>query len=133
MNLKSEVQKLFEAHDDIKQYIGNKYPFIEDDNIAIHVRRGDYIKHRRVQDINYYNLAIDLIGRDKLLIVCSDGIEWCKENFKEKNIKFIEGERDYIDLYLMSFCKNNIISNSTFSWWSAYLNQNNGTVVMPKK
>ena len=62
----------------------------------------------------------------------SDDIDWCKENFKQSNITFIENETDYIDLFIMSLCNNNIIANSTFSWWGAWLNSNeNKKVVCP--
>ena len=60
---------------------------------------------------------------------------WAMENFKNfDNTIYIEGEKDYIELYLMSRCDNNIISNSSFSWWGAWLNEKeNKTVIGPKK
>jgi hypothetical protein len=69
------------------------------------------------------------------ILIFSDDINWCKNNLliKNKNIFFIEGNQDYIDLWLMSMCKNNIMANSTFSWWGAWLNKNpNKKVFVPR-
>jgi hypothetical protein len=47
---------------------------------------------------------------------------------------FIENEQDYIDLYLMSLCENNIIANSSFSWWGSWLNKNKEKkIIAPSK
>jgi hypothetical protein len=68
---------------------------------------------------------------DKEYLVFSDDMEWCKSFFKGK-FDFINDE-DYNELYLMSLCRDNIIGNSTFSWWGAYLNENLfKTVIAPK-
>ena len=65
-------------------------------------------------------------------IIFSDDIKWCKNNFIGDKFTFIEGEKDYIDLWLMSLCNHNIIANSSFSWWGAWLNQNpNKKVIAP--
>ena len=69
-----------------------------------------------------------------VILVFSDDIKWCKENFIGDNFIFVENEKDYIDLYLMSMCNHNIISNSSFSWWGAWLNQSKEKVVIsPEK
>ena len=66
-------------------------------------------------------------------LIFSDDIVWCKNNFVGDKFIFIEGEEDYIDLWLMSLCNHNIIANSSFSWWGAWLNKNNNkTVIAPK-
>ena len=64
--------------------------------------------------------------KDSVFLIFSDDINWCKEFFPDipEKFKFIDGNTDYEDLILMSLCKNNIICNSTFSWWAAWLNQN---------
>jgi hypothetical protein len=74
------------------------------------------------------------MGHDKKYLIFSDDPEWCKQNFNFIEDKvIIEGNQDYLDLYLMSFCKNNIISNSTFGWWGAWLNKNIGKkVIIPE-
>jgi hypothetical protein len=67
-------------------------------------------------------------------LIFSDDINWCIENFDFiKNKTFISGNSDFFDLYLMSMCNNNIIANSTFSWWAAWLNINKDKkVICPK-
>ena len=65
----------------------------------------------------------------------SDDIEWAHNNYKDiENIIFVAQNKSYEDMYLMSLCKHNIIANSSFSWWGAWLNENdNKIVIAPKK
>lgn len=104
---------------------------------SIHVRRGDYLKYpnKHTQpSLEYYQLAIDHIKRENPLtkfLVFSDDIEWCKTVF-DKDFIFIEGLEDWQELTLMSMCDNNIITNSTFSWWAAWLGEDPGkTIIAP--
>jgi hypothetical protein len=110
---------------------------LKNNSISIHVRRTDYLNsngYHPVLPINYYDSAIKLIGEYDEIIVFSDDIEWCKKNIKYKNIRFMEGNSEVDDLWLMSICKNNVIANSSFSWWSSWLNINeNKKVIFPKK
>lgn len=104
---------------------------------SIHVRRGDYLRfsnHHTVQQLEYFNNSIEILKNDtEIFVIFSDDIKWCKENFIGDNFLFIENEKDYVEIYLMSKCKNHIISNSSFSWWSAWLNENeNKKVIGPK-
>lgn len=136
-NYKKEIMDLFKIDDNTLNLLRERYPNIldNDNTCSIHVRRGNFLKVSFYNhlDMNYYNKAIDTIGRDKHFVVFSDDINWCKENFVDGNFTFIENEKDYLDLYLISLCKDNITSNSTFSWWGAYLNQNpNKKVYTPK-
>lgn len=80
--------------------------------------------------MSYYNKAIDFLGRDKKYLIISDDIDWCKRNFKGANFYFVDDEDPIIDLYIQTLCDNNIISNSTFSWWGAWLNPNKDKVVV---
>ena len=103
-------------------------------SVSIHIRRGDYQKHRKgaFRDLpaQYYFSAIREVEGD--LFIFSDDIPWCKETFKQayytRKITFVDVE-DYLALELMRYCKHNIITNSTFSWWAALLNQNEGKKV----
>ena len=95
--------------------------------VSIHIRRTDYITsngYHPVIPISYYEKALATIKDYDLVYVFSDDIEWCKNNLLFDNILFVEGLDDIEDMWLMSLCKNNIIANSTFSWWGAWLNKN---------
>jgi hypothetical protein len=118
--------------------INKKYTFIRNIKCTgIHVRRGDYLKypnHHPVQTLEYYLSGIEALkDKTELFLIFSDDIEWCKDNMKIKNAVFIENEKDYIEMYLMSLCKHNIISNSSFSWWGAWLNKNEDKIVIGPK
>jgi hypothetical protein len=131
---KKEILEFFSPSPQIMAYLRKKYAAIIDHpkTVSIHVRsylkedpeQKVYISYDTVMD--YYKKAISLFPEDTLFVVFSCNIEECKSLFKgmAPNVCFIEGEADYHDLYLMSLCKDNIICNSTFSWWGAYLNKN---------
>ena len=104
-----------------------KTPFLDTNTISLHVRRGDYLNsngYHPVQSVEYYKNAIDIVGDYDYIFVFSDDIKWCKDNLKFDNMIFIEGLTDIEDLHLMSLCNHNIIANSSFSWWGAWLNSN---------
>lgn len=94
--------------------------------VSIHIRRTDYINHPGywVVDSTYLQNALNYFDdKDYTFLIFSDDIEWCKNVFPE-GVIYIEGNNQFEDLCLMSLCKHNIISNSTFSWWGAWLNSN---------
>jgi hypothetical protein len=99
--------------------------------ISIHVRRGDYLHqqyHHPICSAEYYSQAIDLINENIPIVIFSDDINWCKENIKADF--YIENNKNYEDLYLMTKAKHNIIANSSFSWWGAWLNKNPDKIVV---
>jgi hypothetical protein len=102
---------------------------------SLHVRRVDYVQKAGFHppcSIEYYEKALSMIEGN--VLVFSDDLDWCKETFLGDRFTFISGNRDYQDLFLMSMCKNNIIANSTFSWWGAWLNTNlNKKVIAPSE
>ncbi len=119
----------------------------EDTTISIHIRRGDFINDKKTQafhgncSIDYYLKAINFfVSRlnDFKLIFFSDDSEWVKEKFKilpnpKLFIDHNKGEDNWKDMVLMSSCTHNIIANSSFSWWAAWLNNNpSKTVIAPK-
>jgi hypothetical protein len=84
----------------------------------------------------YFENAMDIFNSEHLFVIFSDRIDWCKEHLdlKGKHAFFIEGNNHIQDFYLMSFCKNIITANSTFSWWAAYLKQDEeGLIFVPEK
>ena len=102
--------------------------------VSIHVRRGDYLNFPNIHPtstLEYYNKCIqyfDNIGKYNY-IVFSDDILWCKQNLKHKNIHYSENKDNVLDLCIMSKCNHNIITNSSFSWWAAYLNKNKNKII----
>lgn len=112
-------------------------------SVSIHVRRGDYLNNTslgQICDLKYYNKAIEII-KNKIdnpsFFIFSDDIEFCKKNIKLDKVQFIGHnlkKDSYVDMFLMSKCKHNIIANSSFSWWGSYLNGNREKlVIMPKR
>lgn len=106
-----------------------------ENSISMHIRRTDYLTSNGfhpVQNIKYYEDALSLLGDYEKILVFSDDIQWCRENLKFERIEFIEGNEDVVDMWLMSLCRDNIIANSSFSWWGAWLNNNtNKKVIAP--
>lgn len=108
--------------------------------VSIHIRRGDFLKvGRDISNNDYYDRAIEYIQkrmRDLVFLIFSDDIEWVKKNrkFKQEHV-FISDNcfSDSEELILMSMCSNNIVANSTFSYWGAWLNDNKEkTVIVPR-
>jgi hypothetical protein len=117
-------------------------------SLSIHIRRGDYVTNKNthsfhgVCELNYYEEAIELIQRKRneinLICIFSDDIDWVKQNLFIERIDVIyvsEIISDHIQEFeIMKQCHHNIIANSSFSWWSAYLNSNPEKIVIaPKK
>ena len=110
-------------------------------SVSLHIRRGDYVSNYShyyyTQTPEYYYKAITLI-KDKYpkikAFIFSDDIEWAKETIKlDIEVFFVKPNTSYEDIYLMSLCQHNIIANSSFSWWGAWLNQNlNKICIAPK-
>jgi hypothetical protein len=107
---------------------------------SVHIRRGDYLKHAElgVLTLDYYHKAMKHISElcpDSRFYVFSNDITWCKEAFKDlSNINIVENpESEISDMWLMSHCKNNIIANSSFSWWGAWLNKHDNKIVISPK
>lgn len=114
--------------------------------VALHIRRGDYVSNSETNRVhgalglNYYEKAIDIISKkidSPHFFVFSDDIVWAENNIKSPfPIEFIKDHEcsDVEELFLMSRCKHQIIANSSFSWWGAWLNKNTEkTIVAPHK
>lgn len=112
--------------------------------VSLHVRRGDYVTNQGffeivgVCSLDYYRNALKLIFEkvvNPVFFVFSDDIEWCKENLPLSNVEahyldHNKNDKSYLDMYLMSLCKHNIIANSSFSMWGAMLNSNPDKIVI---
>lgn len=121
-------------------------------SISLHVRRGDYVSLKTVKnsmgetDLSYYERAVSYLKEHSekngeevpTVFVFSDDIDWCKHNLRLSVPtvyvnRSTEGPKASYHLQLMSICRNNIISNSTFSWWGAWLNENPLKIVIAPK
>lgn len=138
-HLRNEILDLFSIDEITKDYLFTKYSdILNGETCSLHVRRGDYVSKsdfHTLQSIDYYKKSISIVGEDLHYLIFSDDIEWCKEHLSFiKNKTYINGNIDYQDLYLMSMCTHNIIANSSFSWWGAWMNKNNNKkVIYPSK
>ena len=134
---KEKILDLFHIdHKDIS-FLYEKHKNIDLKNIvSIHVRRGDYLNSPDIHPVckkEYYEKAMQSFPNKNFLFVSQD-IEWVKNNFKGTNIFYSENNNEILDLTLQTICSDNIIANSTFSWWGAYLNKNqNKKVIAPSQ
>ena len=114
-------------------------------SIGIHIRKGnDYqsrIWYQNTCPLDYYKQAVAEISSridNPQFFIFADNKQWVKDNFKWLDYTLVDGNPGagygcHFDMQLMSYCKHNIISNSTYSWWGAFLNNNNDKIViMPK-
>jgi len=115
-------------------------------SVSLHIRRGDYVSNpiinqkHGVCDLDYYKKAIKIISekeKDTIFFIFSNDIKWAKDNLKlDRPVYFVSNKiiPDYEELIIMSKCKHNIIANSSFSWWGAWLNNNPEKIVIaPQK
>ncbi|NMB57373.1 alpha-1,2-fucosyltransferase [Candidatus Beckwithbacteria bacterium] len=139
-NIENIIRKDFDFKNKVNQHANKILNKIKSTNsISLHVRRTDYISNTNtnkihgVCSIEYYKQAINLIikeTKDPIFFIFSDDISWCKQNLQLNYSHFyIENNKNWEDLKLMSNCKHNIIANSSFSWWGAWLNQNKEKII----
>jgi len=137
-NYKEKILEIFGPNEKDIEYILNKYPDIKSDNIcSLHIRMGNDFKKIFSEEIiinqtnDYHKMINYMIEHKKINVfyVMTNDKEYCNEilhnNEKYKNIIFkYTNERDFIDLWIISLIKNNIVSSSTLGWWASYLNKN---------
>jgi hypothetical protein len=139
---RDRLLKLFAPLEADLRYIQRKYQAVLEHpaSVCVHIRY--YFAEKpdepafRQYDEEYYEKAMSLFAEDSLFVVISDNITFAKRVIQSKgrNVLFIENEPHYIDFFLQTLCKHNIIGNSSFSWWGAWLNQNPGKIVIrPEK
>lgn len=146
-SIEQEIRDLFNADFLLKEYnLDLKRKIEENQSVAIHIRRGDYLNNGYFRNLplEYYQNAISLIKSkvdNPVFFFFSDDIQWVKENFSSlTDTVFVEHNSnsdsnystigDIEDLMLMRACKHQIIANSTFSWWAAWLNANKNKIVV---
>lgn len=136
---RKRILEMFAPHPSDIEYLQAKYPYVLSHpyTVAVHVRTYNEHTHNAgliFLGMDYYKKAFRKFPKNSLFVIFSDRINWCKHYFGKMKYQmvFIDGNDHVQDLILMSKMKHNIIGNSTFSWWGAYLNQNGGRVIVPK-
>lgn len=107
---------------DIRNLFSTNIPPVRDE-VAIHVRRGDYVNNPFYVDLtktDYYAKSRQSF-KGNTFRVFSDDIPWCKKNLNWENVIFSKEKNEIDDLNMMASCKGHIIANSSFSWWGAWL------------
>ncbi|MCK9581418.1 MAG: alpha-1,2-fucosyltransferase [Methanoregula sp.] len=117
---------------------------IASNSVSVHLRRGDYVSDQKTKayhgvcEPEYYNKAVQII-KEKVVnptfFVFSDDIGWAKSNLNIEDSIFVSNPeiKDCEEMILMSNCKHNIVANSSFSWWGAWLNNNPEKIVIAPK
>ena len=140
---RERLLELFAPSRSTQYYLKKKYREILEhpQSVGVHLRyyerelpdeESGFFQYER----EYFEKAMNLFPSNSLFIVVSDNIEFAKTqiDLPNRNTIFISGEKFFIDFFILSSCKHQIISNSSFSWWAAWLNPNpQKTVVMPKR
>ena len=128
---KDDILKLFTFTTDL----GGAQPK-EINSVGVHVRRGDYLRmpdHHPVLPMSYYMEAMEIF-KGSTFVIFSDDDDWCrKQDWGGHEVYFSISYRDVLAMRNMSVCRHNIIANSSFSWWGAYLNQREGRMVVAPK
>lgn len=144
--VKDELREIF-AHPTPNEYNQRLIKEIKDSNsVGLHVRRGDYLyapEFNGICDLDYYKRAISEMLKDNerhRFYIFSNDIAWCKQEIEPlingHDIVYVTentGDNSCWDMFLMTYCKNLIIANSSFSWWGAFLNKEVNKVIVPKK
>lgn len=147
-----QTEKYFSNNIDLKQIFSFDENLLSDmtrnvllqiekcNSVSIHIRRGDYLLNNplygNICTLEYYKKSIEYIKKtvsNSIFYIFSDDIEWVKENINLSDAIYINHNKEtdsWQDMFLMSRCKHNIIANSSFSWWGAYLNDNPDKIII---
>jgi len=124
-HIEDEIKEDFSFKDEIFKPCNEMLSEL-DSPISLHIRRTDYVTNpnHTALGIDYYQKALDQFGNEPVLVF-SDDPEWCnqQEIFSDDRFLIAEGNSNYVDLCLMTLCSKHIIANSSFSWWGAWLSE----------
>ena len=146
LNIKEKVAKEFTLKKEFESdiFLTEKHKIDGTKSVSVHIRRGDYVDdlktniYHGVCNLDYYKRSIKYLKEnfgEINIFVFSDDIAWVKENLAFENLQFVSRPdiKDYEELMLMSKCEHNIIANSSFSWWGAWLNENKNKIIIAPK
>ncbi|MFN0032784.1 MAG: alpha-1,2-fucosyltransferase [Flavobacteriales bacterium] len=146
-NYRSDLLKMFSPSENISDRNNEALSYIHTaDTASIHIRRGDYITNRAanayhgVCTVEYYTQAAHMLHEQtgvSQFLIFSDEPEWVENNISVpyacNHVTWNAAKQAHWDIYLMKHCKHNIIANSSFSWWGAWLNvHDNKKVIAPR-
>jgi hypothetical protein len=142
-NNKNLIRETINLPENMEKYLQNKYSTLlwMDNTVSVHIRRGDYLTNFKgcfeILELDYYKCAFSFFDKNSTFVFFGENLEdfsYFKDKFKEYRCFFVHEQEEVLDLFLMSKMKNNIIANSSFSWWAAWLNTNkNKKVISPQK
>ena len=137
-HIEDEVRDNFRFNAEVQANAANLFDRLQiepDNTCSIHIRRGDYVgiqEYHPLQSIEYYMNGLEILdpSGDKNVLIVSDDLDWCMENFEDnKRFRFLS-THPFVDMCMMSMCSSHVIANSSFSWWAAWLSGNK--TVAPK-
>jgi hypothetical protein len=111
----------------------------ESESVSVHIRRGDYLGNALfpIYGKEYVDKAVDVIRKkvnNPVFFIFSNDLPWAKQtlrlNFPTYFVDHNSSDQPHNDMFLMSQCKHNIVANSSFSWWAAWLNQEHSKVII---
>ena len=147
-NHKKQLNELFTFKNPINSVNENLIKEMDAvESVSIHIRRGDYVKDTKTNNfhgtpkLDYYQKGLNTILAKKTVTQCyifTDEPDWVKKHFPALSIPYQiishnTGKESFEDMRLMSLCKHNIIANSSFSWWGAWLNKSPDKIVVAPK
>ena len=143
INAKEEVIKKFDFSKEIDSTSLNLAKEMSNkESVSVHVRRGDYLNEANINLFgkvctkSYFEKAINVMNEHIIAphyYIFSNDIDWVKDNLRFDNVTYVthnSGKNSWRDMYLMSQCKYNIVANSSFSWWGAWLSKNESNIVV---
>ncbi len=147
MDVDQDIRRCFQFRSELDEINEQwKDRILKSNSVSIHIRRGDYVSNPTTNSVHgtctleYYHSAINEISsrvNNPVFFIFSDDLNWVMENFFIKypvcHVSNNFGKNSYLDMWLMSLCQNNIIANSSFSWWGAWLNGNKNKIVVAPK
>ena len=130
-NIEKSIRKDFTFKNQIINSCKSDFNF--EQIISLHVRRTDYIEKTHEHplcSVDYYEKALGQFDPTLPVIIFSDDVYWCKNQELFSSDRFIisENNSNVIDMCLMSLCSHHIISNSSFSWWGAWLSGSSNVI-----
>lgn len=139
---REDILKIFTPNYELSQTCKLLVEKVKNSNsVAVHVRRGDYVKLGICLNLLYYKNAFAVLNkkfRNLTYFIFSDNVEYAKQMFKDMdgNFEYVENASSNTtldDFFIMKECKHIIMANSSYSWWAAWLNANpNKIVIYPK-